>query len=188
MNHNRDCQQQEDFWIQQAKAGDTAAFENLVEKFSPVIFRTVSRMVPDKSEAEAIVQDAWLRAWRALPGYTTDRPFLPWILRIAVNRSRDIWKKLKPLSFSDAEIEEDSLPDEQPDAEQQMINEQALARLAQGVVQLRFEYRTVITLKYDSGLAYQDIAAAMGVPVNTVRTYLRRAKQELLVWMEAEDG
>jgi len=188
VNHNRESQKEELFWIQQAKAGDTAAFEKLVQKHSPVLFRTVSRMISDRGDAEAVIQDAWLRAWRALPSFSTDGPFLPWIMKIAVNRSRDVWKKKQPLAFSEAEIDEERLSDEYVGMEQRIITGQALEKLGEGVSSLRTEYRTAIALRYDSSLPYQQIAEVMGVPVNTVRTYLRRAKQELRIWMEAEDG
>jgi RNA polymerase sigma-70 factor, ECF subfamily len=186
VNHNEE-QQHEDLLIRQALAGDHDAFETLVFQFSPVIFRSISRLFPDRTEVEAILQDTWLSAWRALPRYQTGRPFLPWVLRIAINRSRDIWKKKKELLFSDGNILVENFQDGKASIEDRIISDEELGFLARGVSQLRVPYRVAISLRYDSDLSYQEIAEIMEIPVNTVRTYLYRAKEELALWMESEN-
>ncbi len=182
-------QQQEDSLVRKAIAGDHDAFETLVCEFSPVIFRSIARFFPDRNEVEAVLQDTWLRAWRALPRYQTGRPFLPWVMRIAVNRSRDIWKKKKELLFSDESIQLEKFTDKEVSVEDRIIADEELEHLARGVSQLRIPYRLAVSLRYDSALNYQEIAEVMEIPVNTVRTYLYRAKAELAQWMEVEhDG
>lgn len=183
-----ESQKLEDALIQRALDGDDSAFEELVITHSPALFKTVSRFAADRSEAEAIVQDTWLRAWRALPRYKMGRPFLPWLLRIAVNRSRDIWRKKKDDLFSDLNLEEDWFANDEPLVEARVIRAEQLKSLAEGVAALRVDYRMAIALRYDGGLSYKEVADAMDIPLNTVRTYLRRAKQSLLQWMEENNA
>lgn len=174
--------------IRRAQAGDPAAFDLLVERYTPHLYRVVRRLASDQNEAEAIVQEAWLRAWRAIHRYVADRPLSPWLVRIAVNVARDLWRKKAPLDFADLGGEEIVLPDPVPGPEDQLTRKEALERLVRGVKKLRPEYRMVIALRYDAGLSYNDIASALEIPLNTVRTHLRRAKSVLRLWMEAEDG
>jgi RNA polymerase sigma-70 factor (ECF subfamily) len=174
--------------VRDAQAGDSAAFDLLVERYTPHIYRVVRRLASDQNEAEVIVQEAWLRAWRAIPRYVADRPLGPWLVRIAINVARDRWRKKTPLDFTDLGGEEIVLLDPMPGPEEQFSHKEALERLARGVEKLRPEYRMVIALRYDAGLSYKQIASALEIPLNTVRTYLRRAKFVLRLWMEAEDG
>jgi len=174
--------------IRRAQAGDPAAFDLLVERYTPYLYRVVRRLASDQNEAGAIVQEAWLRAWRARHRYVADRPLSPWLVRIAVNVARDLWRKKAPLDFADLGGEEIVLPDPVPGPEDQLTRKEALERLVRGVKKLRPEYRMVIALRYDAGLSYNDIASALEIPLNTVRTHLRRAKSVLRLWMEAEDG
>lgn len=173
--------------MQRAKAGDPAAFDQLVERYTPRLYRVIRRMASDQGEAEAIVQEAWLRAWRALSRYDDDRPIYPWLMRIAVNVTRDIWRKKRPVDFADIGEVEDIFPDPQPGPEQRLTRQETLDRLADGVENLRPEFRLVIGLRYEEGFAYEEIAELLGVPLNTVRTHLHRAKKELRDWMEQAD-
>ena len=107
---------------------------------------------------------------------------------LSINVARDRWRKKTPLDFTDLGGEEIALLDPTPGPEDQLSRKEALERLARGVEKLRPEYRMVIALRYDAGLSYKQIASALEIPLNTVRTYLRRAKSVLRLWMEAEDG
>ena len=174
--------------VRGAQAGDSAAFDLLVEQYTPHLYRVIRRLASDQDEAEVIVQEAWLRAWRAIRRYVADGPLIPWLVRIAINVARDRWRKKTPLDFTDLGDEETVLLDPTPGPEDRLSHKEALERLARGVETLRPEYRMVIALRYDAGLSYKQIASVLEIPLNTVRTYLRRAKSVLRLWMEAEDG
>lgn len=176
-----------DEWVRKAQAGDAGAFDRLVEIYTPRLYQVVRRFASDRGEAEAIVQEAWLRAWRALPRTDEDRPLGPWLVRIAINVARDIWRKKKPLDFADMGGEVDFLADERPGPEERMSQKEALEKLVRGVERLRPEYRMVIALRYDAGLSYQEIARVLNLPLNTVRTHLHRAKSTLRRWLETND-
>lgn len=174
--------------VRRARVGDSEAFDRLVEIYTPRLYQVVRRFASDRGEAEAIVQETWLRAWRALPRSVEDRPLAPWLVRIAVNVARDIWRKMKPLNFADVGGEADYLQDERPGPEERMSQKEVLEKLVRGVERLRPEYRMVIALRYEGGLSYQEIASMLNLPINTVRTYLRRAKSTLRRWLETEDA
>ena len=173
--------------IRRARDGEAAAFDWLVEVHTPRLYRLVRRTAPDHSEAEALVQEAWLRAWknrgRCLPG----RPFFPWLAAIAVNLARDSWRKRRPLDFADVEDSIEYLATDETLIEVQIEARQARGRLSRYVEQLRPEWRIAISLRYDGGLEYAEIASVLGIPLNTVRTHLRRAHQALRRRLEAED-
>jgi RNA polymerase sigma-70 factor (ECF subfamily) len=108
-------------------------------------------------------------------------------MRIAINVTRDIWRKKKPLDFVDIGGEEEYLEDERLGPEERMSRKEALERLVRGVERLRPEYRMVIALRYEGGLSYQEIASVLDLPMNTVRTHLHRAKSALRHWLETDD-
>jgi RNA polymerase sigma-70 factor (ECF subfamily) len=172
--------------LQQVKQGDQASFNQLVEMFTPHLYRVVRRLASDQGEAEGIVQEAWFRAWKAFDRCSLDQPFFPWLARIALNVARDAWRKKRPIDFADLGEKSVWMADEELSIEEQLDMEEALERLQAGVEVLREEYRWVIALRYDGGLSYQEIAEILDVPLNTVRTYLHRAKAFLRKWMEAE--
>jgi RNA polymerase sigma-70 factor (ECF subfamily) len=172
--------------IRQAQEGGPASFDELVERHTPTLYRVVRRLTSDGGEAESIVQEAWLRAWKNLPRCDARRPFLPWLVQIALNVARDAWRKKRPLDFSDLGEIQEWMMDQELGVEEQFDKQEAVDTLMKGVNALRTEYRLAIALRYDAGLSYEEIAQIMEVPLNTVRTYLHRAKVFLRKWMEDE--
>ena len=173
--------------VRRTQGGDPRAFDLLVERHTRRLYRVVRRMASDAGEAEAIVQEAWLRAWRRLPECDETRPLFPWLAQVAMNVARDLWRRERTVVFADLDAQDIELTEDEPGPEPRLERELALQKLADGVERLAPAQRAVIALRYDAGLAYEDIARATGVPVNTVRTHLHRAKAALRAWMEAED-
>src|SRR3990170_8500912 len=87
--------------VRRAVEGDARAFDRLVEIHTPRLYRLVRRAAPDGGEAEAVVQEAWLRAWKNRTRCEPNRPFFPWLASIAMNVARDGWRKRRPLDFAD---------------------------------------------------------------------------------------
>jgi RNA polymerase sigma-70 factor (ECF subfamily) len=165
--------------IRQARSGNDEAFSQLVIRHTPALYRVVRRIADDSAEAEAIVQEAFLRVWRNLQRYRTGRPFFPYLVTIALNLARDQWRSLRRLEFEGFEPALEAFSDPEPGPEDQLEQAESLQALAEAVAQLPPAYRAVIALRYDAELSYQEIAEALNLPVNTVRTYLRRAKVNL---------
>jgi RNA polymerase sigma-70 factor, ECF subfamily len=172
--------------IRRARGGQADALDRLVEAHTPRLYRIVRRLASDPGEAEAIVQEAWLRAWRALGSCDPDRPLLPWLARIAVNVARDQARRKRPLDFSDLGGDPEARPDPEPLPEQVVEQQSVIEALEWAVTLLRPEQRAVVALRYDGGLSYQEIAGVLGLEVNTVRTHLHRAKAALRRALEAD--
>ncbi|MEW6568733.1 MAG: sigma-70 family RNA polymerase sigma factor [Chloroflexota bacterium] len=171
--------------IRRTRAGDTSAFDVLVGRHTPRLYRMVRRLVSDGGEAEAVVQEAWLRAWRALPNYDETRPTIPWLARIALNVARDRARRER-FEFSSAEPDGIELQDQGHGPEEWLERTQSLERLAMAVQQLPAAQRVVVALRYDGDLSYEEIAHVLGIPLNTVRTHLHRAKAALRRRLEGE--
>jgi RNA polymerase sigma-70 factor (ECF subfamily) len=164
--------------IRRASAGDESAFEHLVKEFTPDLFRVMRRMTADTSEAEAIVQETFWRVWQTWPRYKADRRFFPYLVTIAANLLRDAWRKQRRILPDEFEAVSDR-QDTSPLPETQVEEAELLQSLSRSVEGLPPIYRAVIALRYDAELSYEEIASALGLPVNTVRTHLHRAKLAL---------
>ncbi len=177
--------------LERARLHDETAFARLVELYTPVVFRIVRRMVQDTMEAESIVQETFWRFWRVLPRYSSSRPLLPYLATIASNLARDRFRREHLLEDIPAEqvLENYIIEEDEPDLEDRLGEDETLQRLAEEVQALPFAYRSVISLRYEAGMSYDEIAGVLSLPVNTVRTHLRRAKQILRRRMEeSNDG
>ncbi len=176
--------------VGRARQHDEEAFAVLVEQYAALLFRIIQRMMPDRMEAEAIVQETFWRFWQALPGYNADAPLLPYLATIASNLARDRFRRESRLEDLPAEdLLETRSEDGVRDVELLAEDQATLDRLDEYVRGLPFAYRAVISLRYEAGLTYEQIAAALSLPVNTVRTHLRRAKDLLRQQLqEHEDG
>lgn len=173
--------------LERARRHDEVAFAALVDRYTEPLYRIVRRMVSDRMEAEAIVQEAFWRFWQALPRYDSDRPLLPYLAAIASNLARDYFRRQHRIEDVAVEDVLEGASDEAPGPEQLVDDEHNRQRLAESVKALPFAYRAVIALRYEAGMSYEEIAAALSLPLNTVRTHLRRAKELLRRSLEERD-
>ncbi|MFN8484892.1 MAG: RNA polymerase sigma factor [Anaerolineae bacterium] len=173
--------------VQRYLRGDQRAFRSLVERHTPAVYNLAYRSTNSSDDAADITQETFRRVVEALPSSRLDLPFKPWVLRIALNLCRDWAKRKQPVAFASLSLDRDTedddiaegLPDLAPlpaDVLEAEETRQALERALQG---LSDGYRTVITLRYAEDLSYQEIAATLNLPLNTVRTHLARAKKAL---------
>jgi RNA polymerase sigma-70 factor, ECF subfamily len=170
--------------VAQSLRGDTEAFAELVSRYTGPIFNLAFRLTSDRAEAENVTQEAFLRAYTALPRSRTELAFKPWLFQIAVNLCRDLARKKRPTAFAEMPSDEeaaleDGIEDDSPLPLDQVETHELGRALAQAVAALPEVYRAVVTLRYTEELAYEDIAAVLKLPVNTVRTHLFRAKAML---------
>jgi RNA polymerase sigma-70 factor (ECF subfamily) len=182
--------------INRSRAGDDRSFAYLVQLNTPKLYRVVRRMSSDSSEAEAIVQEAFLRAWRSLrtwkarqPGQTqtSGHPFFSFLVTIALNLGRDRWRKERFLDFGDPENSLERIQDPLPSPEKLMETRQTLQALERAVASLPQPYRVAIALRYDADMSYEEISQALNLPINTVRTHLYRAKAALRLALSQEE-
>ena len=144
-------------------------------------------MSPDTLEAESIVQETFWRFWKGLPKYNADRPLLPYLATIASNLARDHYRRERRIVDADADTVLETTGGPDMDLEERVDQEKALQVLVEAIDSLPFAYRAVISLRYDADMSYEDIAAILSLPLNTVRTHLRRAKQILRKKIEEAD-
>lgn len=166
---------QENDIIQKVLDGDTNAYENLVNRYSTGLIIYCERMLGERPIAEDIAQEAFMKAFTELRKFNPQKArFSTWLYKIATNRAYDYLRQQKSTLPSEDidELAEESAPDFDDEEQCRMIR--ATVKHLQPET-----YRKVIEAYYWQGKSYEEIAASMGVPINTVRTWLRRAKEQL---------
>ena len=173
--------------VARVQAGDKAAFDLLVLKYQRKILRLLSRMLRDQSEIEDVMQEAFIKAYRALPQFRGDSAFYTWLYRIAINTARN-WmasQSRRPSSPSLHQSEDGETFDEIDNLTDNNTPESLLAsrEIAESVNEsiqaLPAELRTAIVLSEIEGLSYEEIAQAMGCPIGTVRSRIFRAREAI---------
>ena len=171
---------QEQRLVARARRGDAAAFEVLVTEYAQYVHNLALRVVRDPQEAEDIAQEAFLRAWKGLPGFRGGSRFSTWLYRIATNLCYNRLPAMKrSLSELDPENAAVQVPDGRTGPEARLDSRELMAALVRAVDDLPEGYRLLITLRHTQGLPYQEIAEVTGLPLGTVKTNLFRARAQL---------
>jgi RNA polymerase sigma-70 factor (ECF subfamily) len=173
--------------VERAQRGDKKAFELLVVKYQRKLARLLSRFIRDAGEIEDVTQEAFIKAYRALPSFRGDSAFYTWLYRIGINTAKNYLVAMgrrAPTSTEfdseDAETFEDGdqLRDvNTPEAE--LLSKEIAQTVNDTMQQLPEELRTAITLREIEGLSYEDIAASMNCPIGTVRSRIFRAREAI---------
>lgn len=168
-------------------AGNPQAFSELVKRYTRPIYNVTYHFTNDVHEAENLTQETFLKAWNVMPRLALDKPLKPYFVKIAVNLCHDWAEKRKVANTVPFEAEgEMDFPDEASDPLQAVSDAELRARVRVKLEMLPPLYRTVIAMRYTEDMSYEDMAAALDVPVNTVRTHLHRAKSKLRALMETD--
>jgi RNA polymerase sigma-70 factor, ECF subfamily len=173
--------------VERAQHGDKHAFELLVVKYQRKLARLLSRFIRDSSEVEDVTQEAFIKAYRALPTFRGDSAFYTWLYRIGINTAKNylvaLGRRAPTTTQYDAEEAENfSDGDQLQDLntpENQMMSRQVAESVNQTLEQLPEELRTAITLREIEGLSYEDIASIMNCPIGTVRSRIFRARDAI---------
>ena len=171
--------------VEKAQRGDKKAFGMLVEKYQRRLNRLLSRMVRDQSEIEDIVQDSFIKAYRAINNFRGDSAFYTWLYRIGINTAKNHLVKLgkRPKAMNDVEIEEIENFEDAPDLrnhetpESTMMSSEIVASVNQTIESLPGELKEAISLREMDGLSYEEIAELMNCPIGTVRSRIFRARE-----------
>ena len=171
--------------VEKAQRGDKKAFGMLVEKYQRRLNRLLSRMVRDQSEIEDIVQDSFIKAYRAINNFRGDSAFYTWLYRIGINTAKNHLVKLgkRPKAMNEVDIEEIENFEDAPDLrnhetpESTMMSSEIVASVNQTIAGLPNELREAISLREMDGLSYEEISDLMNCPIGTVRSRIFRARE-----------
>ncbi|MCB5191674.1 RNA polymerase sigma factor RpoE [Methylobacillus arboreus] len=181
---NREIDQQ---LVERAQSGDKRAFGLLVDKYQRKLGRLLSRLIRDPAEVEDVVQESFIKAYRALPSFRGDSAFYTWLYRIGINTAKNYLVAMgrRPQATGDIEIEDaENFEDgdelrtmDTPETE--LMGKEIAQTVNDTVAALPEELRTAITLREIEGLSYEEIATMMDCPIGTVRSRIFRARETI---------
>lgn len=172
--------------VERAQCGERRAFDLLVLKYQQKIVKLVMRYVRDPEEALDVAQEAFIKAYRALPRFRGESAFYTWLYRIAINTAKNYVVSLqrKPVQYDfdtqdpdQAELSGRLKDEETPEGI--AMQEQLRQTIEAAIAALPEELRTAIMLREIEGLSYEEIAVAMECPVGTVRSRIFRAREAI---------
>ena len=172
--------------VRRVQAGDQSAFNVLVLKYQHRVLKLVSRFVNDATEAEDVAQEAFLKAYRALPSFRGDSAFYTWLYRIAINTAKNalVAHKRRPVDFDldlqdPEQFERQARLKEADTPEAVLLTDEIRDVVEKAMAQLPEDLRTAIVLRELEGLSYEEIAEAMDCPVGTGRSRIFRAREAI---------
>jgi RNA polymerase sigma-70 factor (ECF subfamily) len=173
--------------VRRVQRGDKGAFDVLVLKYQHKLVKLVTRYVRNPAEAEDIAQEAFIKAYRALPQFRGDSAFYTWLYRIAINTAKNavVSRDRSPVDYNfdrDSIDESYDMQGRLKDAETPeglVLTDEIRHTVNAAIEQLPEDLRTAIVLRELEGLSYEQIAGAMGCPVGTVRSRIFRAREAI---------
>ena len=173
--------------VARAQRGDKRAFELLVEKYQRKLARLLSRFIRDPAEVEDVAQEAFIKAYRALPAFRGDSAFYTWLYRIGINTAKNYLMAMGRRAPTSTEVEaEDAEGFEEGEQlrdintpESVLLSNEIAETVNSTIEQLPEELRRAIQMREIEGMSYEDIAQAMDCPIGTVRSRIFRARDAI---------
>jgi RNA polymerase sigma-70 factor, ECF subfamily len=173
--------------VERAQRGEKHAFELLVSKYQRKLARLLSRFIRDPTEVEDVTQEAFIKAYRALPTFRGDSAFYTWLYRIGINTAKNYLVAMGRRAPTTTEIDSEEAEGFEDGEhlrdlntpENEMMSRQVAETVNQTLEELPEELRTAITLREIEGLSYEDIANIMNCPIGTVRSRIFRAREAI---------
>ncbi|UCE75983.1 MAG: RNA polymerase sigma factor RpoE [Gammaproteobacteria bacterium] len=172
--------------VERVQRGEKGAFDILVRRYEHKLVNVISRYIRDPSEVLDVAQEAFIKAYRALPNFRGDSAFYTWLYRIAINTAKNhlVASSRRPpgddVDAQDAEqFEADSGLKEYATPERLALSSELATTIQAAIDELPEELRTAIVLRELDGLSYDEIAAAMECPIGTVRSRIFRARDAI---------
>ena len=173
--------------VARAQRGDKRAFELLVEKYQRKLARLLSRFIRDPAEVEDVTQEAFIKAYRALPAFRGDSAFYTWLYRIGINTAKNYLMAMGRRAPTSTEVEADEAEGFEEGVQLRDINtpesvlpSNEIAETVYSTIEkLPEELRTAIQLREIEGMSYEEIAKVMDCPIGTVRSRIFRAREAI---------
>jgi len=171
--------------VDRCRSGDERAFQELVDRYKDLVFALIARTVQDRSRAEDLAQEVFLRVHRGLPYFRGEARLSTWLYRIVANVCTQEAGKPASISIDDERVR--SRVTESTSARDQQFSDLELRdQLEKAISRLPANYRFVIAAHYLDGVRYEDLADALQLPLGTIKTQLHRAKQQLRRLLETD--
>ncbi len=172
--------------IRLASEGNQQAFEELMRKYHSLIFNLIYRMVGNREEAEDLVQETFVKAFRSLKSFNEEFAFSTWLYKIASNHTIDLLRKKRlqllsldePVRTREGEMSRE-YPDENFNPERTLITSESTRIIFQAIEALPEKYRTIISLRHKEDKSYEEIGQILNIPIGTVKARLFRARELL---------
>jgi len=173
--------------VARAQRGDKQAFELLVEKYQRKLARLLSRFIRDPAEVEDVTQEAFIKAYRALPAFRGDSAFYTWLYRIGINTAKNYLMAMGRRAPTSTEVEAEEAEGFEEGEQLRDINTPESVLLSNEIAEtvnatiegLPEELRRAIQMREIEGMSYEDIAQAMNCPIGTVRSRIFRAREAI---------
>lgn len=172
--------------VERVKQGDKTAFDLLVIKYQQRIINLVSRFVRNQSDAQDVTQEAFIKAYRAMPNFRGESAFYTWMYRIAVNTAKNhlAVQSRRPVAAERditeiEQIEGDNALKDYATPEHMLLRDEIQETIVKAIENLPDDLKMAITLREVEGLSYEDIASAMDCPIGTVRSRIFRAREAI---------
>jgi RNA polymerase sigma-70 factor (ECF subfamily) len=173
--------------VERAQQGDKKAFGLLVEKYQRKLARLLSRFIRDPAEVEDVTQEAFIKAYRALPAFRGDSAFYTWLYRIGINTAKNYLMALGRRAPTSTEVEAEEAEGFEEGEQLRDINTPESLLLSNEIAEtvnatiekLPEELRKAIQMRELEGMSYEDIAQAMDCPIGTVRSRIFRAREAI---------
>ena len=173
--------------VERAQRGDKRAFELLVAKYQRKLGRLLARFIRDPAEVEDVTQEAFIKAYRALPAFRGDSAFYTWLYRIGINTAKNYLMALGRRAPTSTEVEAEDAEGFEDGEQLRDINTPESVLLSTEIAhtvnatieELPEELRTAIQLREIEGMSYEDIARIMDCPIGTVRSRIFRAREAI---------
>jgi RNA polymerase sigma factor (sigma-70 family) len=160
--------------VRRCLKGHADAMRELIERFQPEVFGLCMRLLTQRQDAEDVAQETFLRVFRSLGKWDSTRPLRPWVLGIAINRCRTwMGRRAKRPELADY-LHETAARDDTDDSIEMV------AEIRRALAGMRPDYQSVFVLFHEQGQTYEEIAAAHGRPVGTIKTWLHRTRMAVL--------
>ncbi|WP_344886213.1 RNA polymerase sigma factor [Allokutzneria multivorans] len=168
-----------------AAGGDVAAFDALVRRHTTKLYRVALRIVGDPADAEDVVQEAWVSAWRSMAGFRGEAAPTTWLYRVVTNAALAHLRRRRPTVPLEPEGKvESALADRSPTPEQAALSREKVDAVLRAIALLEPSQRVPLVLRELEGMSYEEVASVLEVSVAALRSRLHRARVALLAKLE----
>jgi RNA polymerase sigma factor (sigma-70 family) len=183
---NKEAKEKDFILIREAKAGNTQAYDELINKYKIAVFNLVFRMVRNQHDAEDLTQEAFIKVYNSLNSFNEEYAFSTWLFKIATNNCIDYFRKRKlqtlsldkPIQYKDSEMQQE-YPDPELNAEKILIARERSRIIQEAINSLPKKYYRAIDLRHRAEKSYEEIAEILNLPLGTVKARIFRAREML---------